>query len=84
MSEMVERVARALGRHQVSTMAAAAPPSDIDRHIDQNWQAWVPMARAAITAMREPTDAMMVTHNAYDVWPKMIDAALAPSTEDKR
>ena len=70
MSEMVERVAKAIKRG----IADDLPSADI--------------ARAAIEAMREPTEAML--HAGYDglgreaaqytgpedVWPRMIDAAL--------
>ncbi len=68
MSEMVERVARAM-----------LEDSDFKHWID-----WESAARAAISAMREPTDAMvsaglkLVDWNlgADDAWRAMIDAAL--------
>lgn len=73
MSEMIERVARAL-----------AKLADND-----NWNEFVPDARAAIEAMREPTDAMMAAVDCAGekadwlsgrawtaAWQAMIDEAL--------
>ena len=67
MSEMVERVAKAL-----------AGLSDMD----SEWQLFSDQARAAIEAMREPTKAMVevgdieLPVSSYVVWQDMIDAAL--------
>jgi hypothetical protein len=68
MSEMVERVAREL--------AVAADHA--------NWEEFVPDARMAIRAMREPTEKMLKEGNrsttdgrgAEESWPTMIDEAL--------
>lgn len=70
MSELVERVAIAIGR------AFGDSDADIDPSV------WMDEARAAIVAMREPTIDMQFA--AYDghgsdvgaAWRKMIDAAL--------
>lgn len=73
--EMVERVARAIHRK---------------RHGDaRGWRSVVPEARAAIQAMREPTNPMidaakdsgaaLMVGLTY-VWRDMIDAALAEPT----
>lgn len=43
MTDMIEKVARALHQDGVD---------------NPDWKAWVPQARAAIAAMREPTDEM--------------------------
>ena len=87
MSEIVERVARAL-------MAADPDPGDhrFVRHDPgpclQVWQAYEKDARLAITAMREPTEAMEGVGSDLDdvhghltarlMWRAMIDEALAP------
>jgi len=65
MSEMVDRVAMALRGQKIGTKVL--------------WT-YEDLARAAIEAMREPTDAMvMATDHAgdiYDAWRDMIDEAL--------
>jgi hypothetical protein len=78
MSEMVERVAKAICRAQTQG--------------EEVWQAFLPEARAAIGAMRDPTPAMKAAGAkripeagydlAHDAWCTMIDAALttSPST----
>jgi len=82
MSEMIERVARAICRRWHETDYEG---ENVDRLIDREWSAWKPIAIAAIAAMREPvpgmTDAGYVAsddlHTMYDAWQAMIDAALA-------
>lgn len=96
---MIERVARALckaaGDHPDSLYAG--PPIDEPVFLSSGaiqptlgWHKYVPEARAAITAMREPTEAMdlsackVTTSTRYGdgssvpvaVWEAMIDAAL--------
>ena len=81
MSEMVERVARAIGIRE--------HPSDsewFDDHEKERWAAYWPAARDALSAMREPTEAMcepptrlygnIATGNAEEIWQLMIDEAL--------
>lgn len=82
MSEMVERVAAA--------MVDADFDVDSWRHVDENMKDRLrAMARAAIAAMREPTEAMVAsglaengrgagTYEDYtlDAWQAMIDEAL--------
>ncbi len=67
--DMVERVARAIGK--------------LDGIPDELWSASVPHARAAIAAMREPTDEMVEAgwkqRSARTTWKAMIDAALTSS-----
>ncbi len=71
---MVERVSRALRK-------------SVDRHevrlLDEQWNE---LARVAISAMREPTEAMLACEQRFlseelgyaEIWRRMIDAALAP------
>ncbi len=90
MSEMIERVARAL------SIADGMQPEAHSNDGDElpMWTLYVKDARAAIEAMREPTPEMMLSATrtekrldegsvevsylvvACDIWPKMIDAAL--------
>ena len=73
MSEMVERVARAI----ISSASSYAG-------YEANSDYWDSLARAAIEAMREPTEAMVnaapdlrgVDFYPTDVWRAMIEAAL--------
>jgi hypothetical protein len=52
-----------------------------------NWDVFRADARAAIEAMREPTEAMQAVYLVpgslaeEDIWPAMIDAALGPPVE---
>lgn len=89
MSEMVDRVARAL-------FLSAYPerPGQFAMRWDYSGEAraiWVGMAQAAIAAMRDPTDAMLIAARdwsaatygkpirndaAIGCWRAMIDAAL--------
>lgn len=84
MSEMVERVAIAL---MDTTTEPHFPWDDQPEEIKTRWRF---AARAAIAAMREPTDAMRCaglycgpwradsTENPKGPWRRMIDAALKP------
>lgn len=77
-SEMVERVAKDLGR-QISGGEVS-----LGKRHDGSENGWIQAARAAIAAMREPTDAMVdrglghqwTEHTAPSVWKAMIDEAL--------
>ena len=75
MSEMVERVARAIA-------TARGYGLDANGEDTGDWQMFVDHARAAIEAMREPTEAMWREasfENGYvteGAWQAMIDAAL--------
>jgi hypothetical protein len=91
MSEMVERVAKALAR---ADHLRPITPDDDSAELDWNFDltrwdrgSYLAKARAAIVAMREPTDAMVNT--AMDVcnstlcdgefrenWSRMVDEAL--------
>lgn len=51
MSEMIERVARAIVRRRMGASAS----------MDDRWKDWTGEAEAAIAAMREPTEAMLGT-----------------------
>jgi hypothetical protein len=77
MSEMVDRVAKALWESSDDT-EMGAPWENLTGHWRKTYE---DMARVAIAAMREPTQAMLDAGpvepymDAY-VWAKMIDAAL--------
>jgi hypothetical protein len=75
---MVERVARAIFRNGIGELVW-------DSGSDEQHEACFRQARAAIEAMREPTDAMEAAvhsqYNAYEfnrMWTVAIDAALTP------
>ena len=75
-NEMVERVADALwqARYDVKNLT----PSQDERDL------MLKLARAAITAMREPTEAMMDVYSSDQrrCWQQMIDAALKDGDTD--
>ena len=87
MSEMVERVAKEIYLH-VNAETAGRPLAEVA-------DAYLACARAAIAAMREPTEAMIkeatdtaimegtygiAGEDAVSIWKAMIDAAISPST----
>lgn len=83
MSEMIERVARALCKADGCDPDHESP-DQIDAGI-KLWTRYVRDARAAIEAMREPTEAMSEavkplglcrTEDAAEIYRAMIDAAL--------
>lgn len=90
MSEMIERVAEAIFEAHKKIVPTTVPW--IDLTLKQREASWYPYARAAISAMREPTDEMRLSGTIYwdaaDGTPlraafdpmkpylKMIDAAL--------
>lgn len=57
MSEMVERVARAICRSNCSPRMSR---DHIECQVENAWDMWIPEARAAIEAMREPTSDMVI------------------------
>ncbi len=83
MTDKLEEVARAICAEQGRSWGAA----DASAH-----DRWRDLARAAIEAMREPTDEMcaaadsldvvnkgvLITPTPYRAWQAMIDAALSP------
>jgi hypothetical protein len=88
--EMVERVARALFYYDCASGPSGllATSTDLSRW-DDNRQKYLKLARAAISAMRKPTEAMakagdsVIDHetgtayfDGYDCWIRMIDEAL--------
>lgn len=96
MSEsMVERVARAIQtvRERDGGPAYDAFDGIYDRRTaDRLRESLNEEARAAIEAMREPTDLMGLglpsdykpgSHSATQIWRSMIDAALAPAKIDE-
>ncbi len=76
MSEMVERVARV-----ARAMVESRPIPEGHIRGDVDWSFFRALARAAIAAMREPTEAMRKAAWNYigvesTVWQTMIDEAL--------
>jgi hypothetical protein len=76
MTQMIERVARA-----ICASGVCIDPDSYD--VDRYWRRWIPEARAAISAMREPTEAMKRAADRLpdvmsvgDEWRAMIDEAL--------
>jgi hypothetical protein len=61
---MIERVARALARRQIEASGSIGdgPMAEAtkDKLVNGSWPGFSPAARAAIAAMREPTDAMVI------------------------
>jgi len=76
MSEMIERVARTL------CVANGEDPDKPSGAFGEWWKSYENEARAAIEAMREPTDVMVGAAVSYksagviDIWQTMIDFAL--------
>lgn len=56
---MIERVARALCRCRASQPDYVLGWSSVDQEVHYCWNEWVEEARAAIQAMRTPTEAMV-------------------------
>lgn len=81
MSEMVERVARAICRSNCSPRMSR---DHIECQVENAWDMWIPEARAAIEAMRSQTlvylDNGKVVHEMRgapdDIWKTLLDAAL--------
>ena len=78
MSEMVDRVAKALSDQMEADMPSFTVMS-WDKCTDQAREVFRKRARAAIEAMREPTERMSDCISSYDnptIWQAMIDEAL--------
>ncbi len=92
MSEMIDRIAKAIQREAWSNSVGSVPWDKIPVVYQEGYRKW---ARKAVEAIREPTEAMcdmaIVTPNEYadgddgrrialtkpaDVWRTMIDEAL--------
>lgn len=84
---MVERVARAICREEHLLVYAFGlwRPGELDRKIEQYWRRHLPTARAAIEAMREPTEAMTLAGDERgdptSMYQAMIDAALSEAAK---
>jgi hypothetical protein len=60
MSEMIERVARAMYRQRISDLGIYGDNQEkTDQAVDRCWPFCSAQARAAIEAMREPTPGMV-------------------------
>jgi hypothetical protein len=87
MMDAIERVARAIALADLGDI-----PVDMDAHMRHVREHYSELARAAIEAMREPTDEMLDygewaggengvgRGSALAVWGEMITAALNPQT----
>lgn len=75
---MVERVARAMWNQRRLGDGDECAAFDGSRFKATSWQDFEGLARLAIEAMREPTDAMMTNHHAgtRTLYNCMIDEAL--------
>jgi hypothetical protein len=89
MSEMIERVARAMYRQRISDLGIYGDSQEkTDQAVDRCWPFCSAQAGAAIAAMREPTVEMEIAGTEYwalkvamedrsaGVWQAMVDAAL--------
>lgn len=82
MSEMIDRVATALEQSFKDRIAASAgQPFEATGVISPGVEVWQAYARAAVSAMREPTFAMEMatdidTRSPLGVWLDLIDEAL--------
>ena len=86
MSEMIEKVARAIAAEDIHLAAAFSGVGSVNAQHYERKIAFQ-MARAAIEAMREPTEAMIdkgavaegdgnLAVEAQNIWQAMIDGAL--------
>jgi hypothetical protein len=87
---MIETVARAICRQEHITRYGSEVwrKGELEAKINFYWPRHVKSARAAIEAMREPTETMVSAANRnnhprdIDTWRTMIDAALATRASD--
>jgi hypothetical protein len=89
MSEMIERVARALAANSDFAQMTMATVEAREVYAGNVWRMFVPKARVAIEAMREPTEAMLdaardVTNGQafFANYPRKIDAMVHRSMID--
>jgi hypothetical protein len=84
----VEKVAMALCRHEHRLEHPAADEATLDVFVERDWWTWEGYARAALTALREPSEGMKAKGADYvdardppgqaeAVWQAMISAALS-------
>lgn len=59
MSEMLEKVARAICRPVYEMSMRGQTPGVIDKYIEINWPNHLDQARAAVEALREPSEGMV-------------------------
>lgn len=86
MNEMIERVATALcladpdsaEKHKLDSASSAQVSVCMTRDYYTRSRKYIDMARAAIAAMRNPTEQMHaeVERSAYSLWQSSIDEAL--------
>jgi hypothetical protein len=90
MTNMIERVARAMAKREGFVWSALGDGGDTTRawqHHDKAY--WIDQADTAINAMRYPTDEMIAAglhpcdeEGTRIIWTDMIDAALTPKIEE--
>ncbi len=85
---MVETVARALCLRTKNAPPESYPDGYVEKYVNRNWDLFVDIARAAIEAMRVPTEDMKQRGGRHlglspqdgasvaSAWNAMIDAAL--------
>lgn len=81
MSEVIERVARAIcAKLHAGDFAREAPT--LDAYVSVAWRSYSPAARAAIEAMREPTEGVVAAILPVMPTPYEKDAARAAIVRD--
>lgn len=87
-TEIVERVARAIACARWNVPTEPVEAEELRQFVEDHWRHYEPKARAALAAMREPTQAMTdigwehIPHrycsgeDVGNAWQAMIDAAL--------
>ena len=79
----IEAAARAICRaeHIVRYGSYHWRMGELDRRVEQHWEAHIPTSRAALAAIRDPSEAMIRAGEGETTpegcWSMMIDAALA-------
>ena len=87
MSEMVERVARAICEASGLNPDHNYDPNQISRSDDVRWRLFIPHARAAIEALRDPTEDMANAAECAEpfsfeaMWKAAVDAALGEAAK---
>ncbi len=86
---MIERVARAICRANCGPRMQRDEPDRVECQVENGWSLWEDEARAAIEAMREPTERIckltaadhdMAVAEVAVVWDAMVANALRETT----
>jgi hypothetical protein len=83
---MIEKVARALCKEFIKLNSPNHSSNTIERAIENSWPCYIETAKAAIEAMKEPTEEMSQAYDSYwsgnaehfnkEAWGWAIDKAL--------